>query len=195
MTETILTLNFWAATGTLVLEIFLVLFTLWFVFARESLIGFIKSCTGWRDIFTRDWSQMFLIKVFALSLFSSVMTLVYSENFGVLPCGLCWFERVFMYGILFMSAVGLYKKEAKQIFPYITTFAWLGGAVALYHHFLQMTATATSHLPCPASGGDCAKRIIFEYGHITFPWMAVVVFATIILTSCLRKDLEVRSAN
>jgi disulfide bond formation protein DsbB len=195
MTETILTLNFWVATGTLILEIFVAFFTLWFVFARESLISFIKSCTGWRDVFTRDWSQMLLIKVFAISLFSSIMTLVYSEGFGVLPCGLCWFERIFMYGILVMSAVGLYRKEAKQIFPYITTFAWLGGAVAIYHHFLQMTATATSHLPCPASGGDCVKRIIFEYGHITFPWMAVVVFATIILTSCLRKDLEVRSAN
>ncbi len=81
-----------------------------------------------------------------------------------------------MYGIVVMSGLGLWRKEARNIFPYINIFAIFGLVVSLYHHFLQMFATSSGHLPCPVSGGDCAKRIIFEYGHITFPWMAALVF-------------------
>jgi disulfide bond formation protein DsbB len=190
MVEQLLVLNSWVALGTLVLEIALAIFTSWFIFGRESLLRFIRSATAWRDLFTKDWSQMFLIKVFLLSLFSVAMTLVYSEYFKVVPCALCWFERIFMYGIVVMSGLGLWRKEARNIFPYINIFAIFGLVVSLYHHFLQMFATSSGHLPCPVSGGDCAKRIIFEYGHITFPWMAALVFVTIILTLAVERAMR-----
>lgn len=190
MIETMLQLNFWVATGSLVLEIALVFFIVWFLASKQSLINFIKSCTRWRNVFTYDWSQMMLIKVFTITFVSFVMSLIYSEIFNQTPCALCWFERIFMYGIMILSALGLYRKEAKFIFPYINVFAWLGLTVALYHHILQMTATAGSHIPCPASGGDCAKRIIFEYGHITFPWIAAIVFITVILSYWVEKALR-----
>lgn len=190
MIETMLKLNFLVATGSLILEIALVIFTLWFLFAKQSLIKFIKSFITWRKVFADDWSQMLLIKVFALTFLSFIMSLVYSEIFNQIPCALCWFERIFMYGIMLLAGLGLWRKEANFIFTYINLFAWTGLLVAIYHHFLQITATASSHLPCPASSGDCAKLIIFEYGHITFPWIAALVFATVILSGFIEKALH-----
>jgi disulfide bond formation protein DsbB len=113
------------------------------------------------------------------------MTLVYSEYFGVIPCALCWFERVFMYGITILSGFSICLARvplARQIqLGNILVFSIFGAIISLYHHVLQMTANVNSHLPCPASGGDCAKRLIFEYNHITFPYMAFVLFSFFII--------------
>lgn len=190
MIEKILWLNNWVAVGILLMEVFLVLFTLWFTVSQKSFLEFINKFEGWRNIFTDNWSQMLLIKIFALTFISFAMSLTYSDYLGVVPCSLCWFGRIFMYGIMILSGIAIWRKEARVIFPYITAFAGVGLLVSLYHHFLQITATASSHLPCPASGGDCAKRIIFEYGHVTFPWVAVVVFASIIFMAIIEKKLR-----
>lgn len=190
MIEKILWLNGWVALGILLMEIFLAVFAVWLALSQKSFLDFVRNFTRWRNVFTDNWSQMLLIKVFALTFISFVMSLTYSDYLGVVPCSLCWFGRIFMYGIMVLSGVALYRREARSIFPYINIFAILGSAVSLYHHFLQITASASSHLPCPASGGDCAKRIIFEYGHITFPWTAVVVFASVIFLSILERKLR-----
>jgi disulfide bond formation protein DsbB len=190
MIEKILWLNSLVAVGVLLMEIFLAVFIVWFAVSQESFLDFVKKFTVWRNVFADNWSQMLLIKIFALTFISFAMSLTYSDYLGVVPCSLCWFGRIFMYGIMVLSGVALYRREAMSIFPYINIFAILGLAISLYHHFLQITASASSYLPCPASGGDCAKRIIFEYGHITFPWTAVVVFSSIIFIAMIEKKLR-----
>ena len=139
-------------------------------------------------------SDKFLLTcIFLFSLFSALMSLVYSEIFLQIPCALCWYERIFMYGTVILSAIGLFKNPPQNQTKNILVFSIFGAIISLYHHILQMTASTTSHLPCPVSGGDCAKRLIFEYGHITFPWMGFVLFVffivIIILQSKLRKNL------
>ena len=51
--------------------------------------------------------QYLLLVIFLFSLFSTIMTLVYSEIFLQTPCSLCWFQRVFMYGIVVLSGSSL----------------------------------------------------------------------------------------
>jgi disulfide bond formation protein DsbB len=124
------------------------------------------------------------------------MTLVYSEIFLQVPCALCWWARIFMYGIVLLSGLALLsrqfkREEFKTQISNIMVFSVLGSIVSLYHHVLQMTAAAGSHLPCPVSGGDCAKRLIFEYGHITFPWMAFVLFTFFMVIILLQRKLKV----
>lgn len=107
-----------------------------------------------------------------------VMSLVYSEHFGVIPCGLCWTERIFLYPLAFILPLAWYRNE-KSIALYGIVLSGIGAVIALYHHYIQMTGG--SSLPCPASGaGDCAKRIIFEFGYITFPLIAFSSFVFII---------------
>jgi disulfide bond formation protein DsbB len=177
MLENLFLLNYISATGVLLLEVAIVLNIIFFLLADKKTIN---NLIDWKlntFAFGMPINRYALLVIFVFSLLSSVMTLVYSEYFGIVPCALCWFERIFMYGIVVLSGLSLYRKEEKDILPYILLFSIFGALFALYHHVLQMSASITSHLPCPVSGGDCAKRIIFEYGHITFPWMAFVVFA------------------
>ncbi len=187
MLENMLILNWWVATGVLCLEVV--------TFGLIIYFGFLKISLTTTALLVKKWgtAQNILILFFVFSLSSSTMTLVYSEYFGVIPCALCWFERVFMYGIVLISGTAIFARntfEQKGILRYFLVFSFLGAFTSFYHHVLQMTASLESHLPCPASGGDCAKRLIFEYDHITFPWMAFVLFTFFIVTILLSKKLN-----
>jgi hypothetical protein len=63
-----------------------------------------------------------------------------------------------------------------------------GALVALYHHFIQIGVG--SALPCPASGGDCGKRIVFEFGYVTFPLMAFTIFAMIFVVFYIVRKID-----
>jgi disulfide bond formation protein DsbB len=131
--------------------------------------------------------------IFLSSLFASAMTLIYSEIFLQIPCALCWFERIFMYGTLLLSGLSLFEPHPTHYhfqLKNILIFSIFGAFISLYHHILQMTAAVGSHLPCPSSGGDCAKRIMFEYGHITFPWAATILFAFFISIILIQNKLR-----
>ena len=94
------------------------------------------------------------------------MALVYSEKFGFIPCGLCWSMRIFVFSQAFiMTTAWLRKDTAIAIYGIVLSVP--GIAIGLYQHYLQMGGG--SFLPCPAAAGDCAKRILFEYGFMTFP--------------------------
>jgi disulfide bond formation protein DsbB len=112
------------------------------------------------------------------TLASVVMTLVYSDYFGIIPCWLCWYQRVALYPQALLFSLALWKKDA-NVWLYSVALSIFGAAVALYQHYIQMGGEGV--LPCPASGGDCAKRFLFEYGYITFPLAAFTLFAFLIV--------------
>lgn len=122
---------------------------------------------------------------FVLAAVSTFFTLVYSEYLGVIPCGLCWLQRVFLYPQVLMFAVAWFKRD-RGVVLYSIPLSIAGFVVALYQHALQMGMS--SPLPCPAAGeADCAKRIVFELGYITFPLMAASLFAFLIVLMLIYK--------
>lgn len=111
---------------------------------------------------------------FVLTLSATLLSLYYSEVLHFLPCGLCWVQRVFLYPQVVLFGVALWKSD-RGVAPYALALSVAGGIVALYQHYLQMGGS--SLVPCPATGaGDCAQRIIFEFGYVTFPLMAFSLF-------------------
>jgi disulfide bond formation protein DsbB len=106
---------------------------------------------------------------------STFMALFYSEVFGFVPCGFCWFERVFLFPQVALLLGALYFKDY-LIARYGIILSVIGGIIALYHHYLQMGGNAL--VKCPAAGSvDCAKRIMFEFDFMTFPLLAAAGFA------------------
>lgn len=115
-----------------------------------------------------------------LTLLGSALTLIYSEIFGLIPCFLCWVQRVFLYPMPIILGLAIWKgRDALR-----KLVLWLsvpGALIALYQHYLQVGGT--SFVPCPAVPGaaDCGQRFIFEFGYITFPLMAVTIFVVVFL--------------
>ncbi|HYE23257.1 MAG TPA: disulfide bond formation protein B [Candidatus Paceibacterota bacterium] len=112
---------------------------------------------------------------FVLTLGASLMSLVYSDLWGIAPCGLCWLQRALLYPMPIILGIALITKD-RGVGKYILGLSIPGAVIALYQHLLQMGAVG--ELPCPAAPGaaDCAQRIIFEFGFVTFPLMAAAAF-------------------
>ncbi|MDO8572607.1 MAG: disulfide bond formation protein B [bacterium] len=122
--------------------------------------------------------------VFFISLVSVGISLFYSEILGFVPCGLCWFQRIFLYPQVILAGMAWYKKDNK-IADYLIALSGTGALVALYQHYLQMGGSA--FVPCPASGADCAQRFLFEFGYITFPLMSFTIFVLIMALMAVMK--------
>ena len=146
--------------------------------AFSSCIFLQKKFTDLQDI-SGLLSRWGLWLAFLLTLGATALTLYYSEVLGFAPCGWCWVQRVFLWPQVLLFAIALYKQE-RAVVDFSIAFSIFGGIAALYQHYLQMGGGAL--IPCPASGaGDCAQRILFEFGYITFPLMAATIFAFLIV--------------
>lgn len=107
------------------------------------------------------------------------MALYYSEVLGLVPCGLCWMMRIFMFSQVPLLALAAIRND-RGIADYSILLSVFGIVLGLYQHYLQMGGSAL--VPCPASGGgDCSLRFMFEFGYITFPLMGVSLFAFLIV--------------
>lgn len=164
-------INHWLALAVIVLQIVGVAF-LFLFFARKRL----PDLTATAD-FLGTWG---LWIGFLLSLGAVASSLFYSEILGIAPCGLCWLQRVFLYPQVLLFTLAIWKGD-RLVADYSIALSIFGSVVALYQHYLQMGGT--SILPCPAvaTGADCARRFLFEFGYITFPLMSFSIFAFLII--------------
>lgn len=158
-------LNYLIALGTIGMQVLSVALLVLFILRKNPALAGVSHFVG-------SWG---LWAALLLSLAGALLSLVYSEYFGIAPCSWCWFQRIFLYPQLVLFALAAYKKDY-YIADYSIVLSVLGAAVALYQHYLQMGGASV--LPCPASGvGDCAKRFLFEFNYITFPLVAFSTFA------------------
>ena len=159
MQETVETLNFLLALGGIVLAM-TIAFLIFDLYTKRELVPLVEKFGLWI--------------AFLVTLGSGAMTLLYSEVFGFVPCGLCWLGRIFMYPQIFLTATALYLRD-KAIAMYGMVLSVPGLLISLYHHYLQMGGTEL--IDCPASGkANCAERILFEFGFMTFPLLSAILF-------------------
>lgn len=122
-----------------------------------------------------------LIFIFTISLIATLGSLYFSEVRGFTPCTFCWYQRILMYPLVLISAIGLFEKNAKIALT-TAVFALVGGSISLYHYslqklsFLQASAPACGDVPCTG-------QYVNYLGFITIPFMALVAFVLIFITS------------
>ncbi len=114
-----------------------------------------------------------------------VISLLYSEYFGFIPCSLCWLQRIGLYPLALFSVVA-FKIKDNTFYPlYGIALSLFGLAVAIYQYLYQMLpkdAGSGMLLPCLADGSaDCAAKIINEFGFVTFPFLSGVIFLFLIV--------------
>jgi disulfide bond formation protein DsbB len=138
------------------------------------------------DIYSKNNSLEKLVTVYGLliafivTLGSSITTLMYSEIFGFIPCGLCWLQRVFLYPQVFLLGLALYRKD-KGVALYGIVLSIPGLIVSLYQHYLQMGGSEFITCPKAGAGANCAERIMFEFGFVTFPLLSAFLFTFLIV--------------
>ncbi len=108
-------------------------------------------------------------------------SLYFSQVRGYVPCELCWYQRILMYPLTVVLAVGLLRKD-NNLTLFVLPLSSLGFLVALYHYLLEKTDIFPAH-ECSA-GVSCTAVWINWFGFITIPFLSLVAF-TIITLMCI----------
>jgi len=134
-------------------------------------------------------SQNSIALAFVVALIATLGSLFYSEIVGLVPCKLCWFQRILMYPQVILLGLALWKKD-KNIVDYSLVLSLIGAVIAGYHYFLQMTAIPSPF--CRTAGLEsCSNFGIINYGYITIPMMALTAFLMITIFSLIKKSNKI----
>src|SRR3546814_9628284 len=95
---------------------------------------------------------------------------------GLDPCELCWYQRIVMFPLVFVLAVGLATSDT-QVFRYALPLVAAGWLVAAYHNLLYVGVIPEALQPCGA-GPSCAKADLNLFGFISIPLLLLVAFTT-----------------
>jgi len=171
------------ALETVIAQILILLAIFYFVFFRK------KYPAG-----LQFFSKYGLVFAFLIALIATSGSLFYSQIMGFDPCELCWFQRIFMYPLVVLLGIALFKKDG-NITDYALSLSVIGGAISLYHNYMYYSNGGLNAL-CQLASIDaisCVKRYIFEFGYVTIPLMSLTAFLLIIMFLVFykirRKDL------
>ena len=74
-------------------------------------------------------------------------SLYFSEFMDLQPCVLCWYQRILMYPLAAVLAVGILRRD-RGIAAYVLPLTLLGLAIAAYHNLLYYGVLPESAQPC-----------------------------------------------
>ena len=122
-----------------------------------------------------------LVFISIVSLVATLGSLYYSQVRGFQPCTLCWYQRILMYPIVLIAVIGLIQKNAKIALT-TAVFSFIGGGISLYHYGLQKLKFLSDSAP---ACGDipCTGQYVNYLGFITIPFLALIAFLLILITS------------
>ncbi|HWA32256.1 MAG TPA: disulfide bond formation protein B [Candidatus Paceibacterota bacterium] len=124
-------------------------------------------------------NRRFLSIGFFVSLFAVLFSLVYSEIIGFAPCHLCWLQRIFMFPMVFLFGVAMWKKD-RGVIKYVFPLLFVGFAVSVYQNFGYYFGENNTG-PCDASGVSCYQHLVSVFGgYISIPMLALTAFVALL---------------
>ncbi|MEX1043071.1 MAG: disulfide bond formation protein B [Acidimicrobiia bacterium] len=135
-----------------------------------GLVGLLRPAT-FRDLGFRNGVGLALLVATA----ATAGSLLYSEYFGFEPCQLCWYQRIAMYPLVIVLAVGWLHQD-RTVVRYAVPPALIGAGISVWHLVNQWVLTDSA---CDV-GASCAIRYVTEFGFVTIPFMALSGFIAIV---------------
>ncbi len=124
-------------------------------------------------LFLQDYGGILALVV---AVTATLGSLYFSEVAGFVPCTLCWYQRILMYPLTFITLVGIIKQD--EFLPaYVLPFSLIGVGVSGYHVLIQNGVF--SHPATCTVGVPCSLRYINYLGFITIPLLAFTAFTLI----------------
>ena len=115
--------------------------------------------------------------IFAQSFVALFGSLFFSEVANFTPCVLCWYQRIFMYPICILTAVGIIRKD-KEVGYYVLSLSLTGLFISIFHNLLYWGIISEAAAPC-VSGVSCTTRDLNLLGFISIPLLSFIGFAVI----------------
>lgn len=110
-------------------------------------------------------------------------SLYFSEVRGYVPCVLCWYQRILMYPLTLVIAIGLLRRDWNLPY-YVLPFSLIGLGVSTYHYLLEKTDLFAGSAAC-RQGVSCTTQWINWFGFVTIPFLALTAFLIITVMSVI----------
>jgi disulfide bond formation protein DsbB len=101
-------------------------------------------------------------------------SLFFSEIMDVPVCVLCWYQRIALYPLVLILAMGLFPFDA-AVARYGIALAGTGWLLALYHVLLVAGIIPEDLQPC-VSGIPCSETHIALLGFLNIPTLSLLTF-------------------
>lgn len=122
-------------------------------------------------------------------------SLYYSEIADFTPCLLCWYQRICMYPLVPILAVGAWRRDP-SVRLYAAAFVVVGAPLSLYHWLVERVPSLADSVACSATT-PCSVPYFEELGFVTLAWMALSAFLLIgllLLTSTIGARADERTS-
>ena len=125
----------------------------------------------------------------AVAAVATAGSLYLSDVVGLVPCLLCWYQRIAMYPLVLVLGVGWWRGDAGA-WRYALPLSTVGLAISVYHRALQ-ARPALEVVQC-GTGPPCTGRYLNIFGFVTIPTMAGAAFllVTALLLALRTLDAE-----
>lgn len=133
----------------------------------------------------RGWT--YLLGAWAIALASTFGALFIGEVMLMMPCTLCWYQRIAMFPLVFVLGMACYSDDRRGAL-YALPLVWSGLLLAAYHTLLVAGLVPKAWVPCGA-GVSCADQKLEILNGIQIPWLSLAAFLTmaVLLAVYLRK--------
>ena len=134
-------------------------------------------------------SLTYVFFAFLVSLTATLGSLFFSEIMNFIPCSLCWYQRIFMYSLVFLFLTNLLFPDDK-IFKYSISLAVFGWIISIYHNLLMFGIIPEKLSPC-VQGVPCSTQYINWLGFINIPLLSFFAYTTVfILLIILKRNIK-----
>lgn len=127
-----------------------------------------------------SWNLLFF--AWLIALVATASALFIGEVMGQAPCNLCWFQRIFMFPLVIILGLALYRSDL-SVWRYALPLSLGGLAVALFHCLQYFGILPESIQPCMSEGPSCSGSGMTLWGIVPLPVLSATAFS--LITICL----------
>jgi disulfide bond formation protein DsbB len=136
-----------------------------------------------RDKSTTTDSRFWLASGAVVATVATTGSLWFSLGLGLVPCTLCWYQRILMYPLVIVLGVAVVENHG-TIWRTVTPLSVVGGVIAAYHSLLQATTTSCTFV------GPCAVvQWRLPVLGLTIPNLSLIAFVLVTITALAGSDV------
>jgi disulfide bond formation protein DsbB len=124
-----------------------------------------------------DWLLIF--SAWLIATVSTLGSLFFSEVMDLVPCVLCWYQRIFLFPLAIILLIGLFPLD-KKVVNYALPLAIIGLLFTVYHCLLFFGVIPENLQPCSQSV-SCTDDNMELFGFLPIPLLALIAFLMIII--------------
>ena len=121
------------------------------------------------------WSLLFAAWILVTT--ATLGSLFFSEVMGVPVCVLCWYQRIAMYPLVLILAIGLFPYD-RRVVHYAAALTGVGWFIALFQLLLVAGIIPENIQPC-VQGVPCSETHISVLGFLNIPALSLLTFTFI----------------